>query len=124
MIILFPGHPLDAYWIDKTKNVEAYVIEKEFLNDLFANVSKYAEPELLEMVLAMRILGYTDRDIARRAKLELDDYREWTIAEIKELIRLLTLRRTGNCAMARLVNDTKYFGNIDEYNRGRDLLDM
>ena len=120
----FSGHPLDAYWIDKTKNVEAYVIEKEFLRDLFANVSKYAEPELLEMVLAMRILGYTDRDIARRAKLELDDYREWTLAEIKELVRLLTLRRTGNCAMARLVNDTKYFGNIDEYNRRRDLLDM
>lgn len=94
------------------------------MRDLFANVSKYAEPELLEMVLAMRILGYTDRDIARRAKLELDDYREWTLAEIKELIRLLTLRRTGNCAMARLVNDTKYFGNIDEYNRRRDLLDM
>ena len=32
----FSGHPLDAYWIDKTKNVEAYVIEKEFLRDLFA----------------------------------------------------------------------------------------
>ena len=72
----------------------------------------------------MRIQGYTDTEIARQARLELDEYREWTLAEIKELIRLLTLRRTGNCAMARLFNDTKYFGNIDEYHKWRDLLDM
>ena len=104
--------------------LEAYVIEKEFLRDLFANVSRYAEPELLEMVLDMRIQGYTDTEIARQARLELDEYREWTLAEIKELIRLLTLRRTGNCAMARLFNDTKYFGNIDEYHKWRNLLDM
>ena len=34
---------------------------------MFANVGRYAEPELLEIVLAMRIQGYTDKDIARQA---------------------------------------------------------
>lgn len=120
----FSGHPLDAYWIDKTKNVEAYVIEKEFLRDLFTNVGRYAEPELLEMVLDMRIQGYTDREIARRARLELDDYRSWTLAEIKELIRLLTLGRNRRCAMSQLVEDTKKYGNRDIYDRWEEIRDM
>lgn len=117
----YSEHPLDAYWIDKTKNVEAYVIEKEFLRDLFSNVSKYAEPKLLELVLEMRILGYSNMDIARRARRELQDYEDWTLAEIKELIRLLT---SGRCAMSKLVNDTRKYGNIDNYNRWKDMREM
>lgn len=120
----FSGHPLDAYWIDKTKNVEAYVIEKEFLRELFANVGRYAEPELLEMVLNMRIQGYTDTEIARWARLELDDYRDWTLAEIKELIRLLTLGRNRRCAMSQLIEDTKKYGNRDVYDRWEEIRDM
>lgn len=113
----FSKYRIDAWWIDKTKNVEAYVIEKEFLRDLFANVGKYAEPELLELILEMRIKGYTYTEIARQARLELDDYREWTLAEIKELIRLLTLKRNRWCAMLRLIEDTKKYGNRDVYDR-------
>lgn len=113
----FSGYSLDAYWIDKTKNVETYVIEKEFLQNLFVNVSRYAEPELLEMVLVMRIQGYTDTEIARRARLELDDYEDWTLAEIKEIIKLLTLGRNRRCAMSQLIEDTKKYGNCDVYDR-------
>ena len=120
----FSGHPLDAYWIDKTKNVEAYVIENDFLRELFANVGRYAEPELLEMVLNMRIQGYTDTEIARWARLELDDYRDWTLAEIKELIRLLTLGRNRRCAMSQLIEDTKKYGNRDVYDRWEEIRDM
>lgn len=123
----FSEHTIEVYWIDKTKNVEAYVVEKEFLRDIFENVDRYAEPELLEMILSMRLQGYTNSEIARRAKCELEDYEDFTIAEIKQLIRLLTLGRNGRCAMARLIDDTKIYGNIDKYNRWeelRDLLDM
>lgn len=35
---------------------------------MFANVGRYAEPELLEIVLAIRIQGYTDTEIARQAR--------------------------------------------------------
>lgn len=103
---------------------EAYVIEKEFLRDLFANVGRYAEPELLEMILDMRIQGYTDTEIARRARLELDDYMDWTLAEIKELIRLLTLGRNRRCAMSQLIEDTKKYGNRDIYDRWEEIRDM
>ena len=120
----FSEYPLDAYWIDKTKNVETYVIEKEFLHDLFANVGRYAEPELLEMILDMRIQGYTDTEIARRARLELDDYRGWTLAEIKEIIRILTLGRNRRCAMSQLIEDTKKYGNRDVYDRWEEIRDM
>lgn len=120
----FSEYPLDAYWIDKTKNVETYVIEKEFLRDLFANVGRYAEPELLEMILDMRIQGYTDTEIARRARLELDDYRGWTLAEIKEIIRILTLGRNRRCAMSQLIEDTKKYGNRDVYDRWEEIRDM
>ena len=121
---LFSEHPIDVYWIDKTKNVEAYVIEKEFLSDVFANVSRYAEPDLLEMIIAMRIKGYTDSEIARRARCELDDYNDWTIAEIKELIRILTLGRNRRCPLSKLIYDTQQYGNRDKYEEWEDLRDL
>lgn len=121
---LFSEHPIDVYWIDKTKNVEAYVIEKEFLSDVFANVSRYAEPDLLEMIIAMRIKGYTDSEIAQRARCELDDYNDWTIAEIKELIRILTLGRNRRCPLSMLIYDTQKYGNRDKYEKWEDLRDL
>mgnify|MGYP004517159861 CR=1 FL=1 len=123
----FSKYKIDAWWIDKTKNVEAYVIEKEFLRDLFANVGKYAEPELLELVLKMRIKGYTDTEIAKRARFKLDNYREWTLAEMKELIGLLTRGRNRYCAMTKLVKDTQKYGNIevhDKWERMREMFDI
>lgn len=119
----FSEHPLDAFWIDKTKNVEAYVIEKEFLRDMFANVYRYAEPELLEMIIKMRLMGYTDLDIARQAKQELDEYKDWTVREIKEIIRLLTLGRNRRCALTKLVEDTEIYGNRDKYEKWEEFIE-
>lgn len=118
---LFSEHTLDVYWIDKTKNVEAYVVEKEFLRDMFANVDRYAEPELLKIIIEMRIKGYTNSEIAKRARCELEDYDDWTLAEIKSLIRILTLGRNRRCPMSMLVRDTKKYGNIEEYYKWEDL---
>ena len=120
----FSEHPVEVYWIDPTKNVEAYVIEKEFFRDMFDNASHYAEPELLKMIIKMRINGYTNTEIARKAKSELGDYNDWTLAEIKELIRLLTLGRNRRCALGLLLDDTKRFGNYDEYCKWENMHDM
>ncbi len=94
---------------------------------MFANVGKYAEPELLELVLKMRIKGYTDTEIAKRARFKLDNYREWTLAEMKELIGLLTRGRNRYCAMTKLVKDTQKYGNIevhDKWERMREMFDI
>lgn len=96
-------------------------VEKEFLQDMFSNVNRYAEPELLKMVIEMRMEGYTDCEISRRARYELEDYKDWTLAEIKNLIRLLTRRKSSTSPLSRLVNDTKKYGNIEDYYKWDDL---
>lgn len=117
----FSEYTLDVYWIDKTKNVEAYVVEKEFLHDMLSNVNRYADPELLKMVIEMRMEGFTDTEIARRARCELEEYKDWTLAEIKNLIRILTLHRSSNSPLSRLVRDTKEYGNIEDYYKWEEL---
>lgn len=122
----FSEYAPDVYWIDPTKNVEAYVVEKEFIRDIFANIKHYADPELLELTIRMRISGFTNTEIARQARVELKEYEDWTLAEIKELIRLLT-KTNKRSALSRLVDDTREYGNRDDFNRWeilRDELEM
>lgn len=76
------------------------------------------------MIIAMRIKGYTDSEIARRARCELDDYNDWTIAEIKELIRILTLGKNRRCPLSKLIYDTQQYGNRDKYEEWEDLRDL
>ena len=74
----------------------------------------------------MRISGFTNTEIARQARVELKEYEDWTLAEIKELIRLLT-KTNKRSALSRLVDDTREYGNRDDFNRWeilRDELEM
>ena len=68
-------------------------------------------------------MGYTDLDIARQAKQELDEYKDWTVREIKEIIRLLTLGRNRRCALTKLVEDTEIYGNRDKYEKWEEFIE-
>lgn len=109
---------IEPWWIDPMQNVERYVVEKEFLNDLYSNVYRYAESELLEMIMDMRQEGCSNFEIARKAVAALTDYSCWGVREVAQLIVALT--KTYNSALQRLYRDTKKYGNIDEYQEWED----
>lgn len=113
---------IEPWWIDPMQNVERYVIEKEFLRDVHANVHRYAEPDLLELIINMRCEGWSNYDIARKAIVSLSDYCDWGVREVAQLIKILT--RTYNSAMKRLFRDTKEYGNIDQFYEWQNANEM
>jgi len=110
---------IEPWWIDPMQNVERYVVEKEFLNDIYANIHRYAEPDLLKLIIDMRQEGYNNREIARKAVVVIEDYRDWGIMEVAQLIRLIA-RDSGNSQLNRLYEDTLQYGNIDSYQKWED----
>lgn len=112
---------IEPWWIDPMQNVERYVVEKEFLNDIYSNIYRYAEPDLLKLIIDMRQKGYNNREIARKAVVIIDDYRDWGIKEVMQIIVALT--KTRNSALQRLYRDTMEYGNIDGYQKWGDAME-
>lgn len=110
---------VEPWWIDPMQNVERYVIEKEFLNDMYSNIYRYAEPELLKLIVDMRQEGYSNREIARKAVVIIEDYRDWGIMEVVQLISVIS-RNCSRSPLSRLYDDTLHYGNIDRYQRWED----
>lgn len=109
---------MEPWWIDPMQNVERYVIEKEFLNDIYSNIHRYAEPDLLKLIVDMRQEGYSNREIARKAVIVIDDYRDWGIREVTQLI--VALSKTYNSPLQRLYRDTMEYGNVENFYRWED----
>jgi len=109
---------IEPWWIDPMQNVERYVVEKEFLNDIYSNIYRYAEPDLLKLIVDMRQEGYSNREIARKAVVAIEDYQGWGIREVTQIIVALT--KTRNSALQRLYRDTAEYGNIDSYQKWED----
>lgn len=112
---------IEPWWIDPMQNVERYVLEKEFLNDIYSNIYRYAEPDLLKLIIDMRQKGYSNREIARKAVVVIEDYRDWGIKEVMQIIVALT--KTRNSALQRLYRDTMEYGNIDGYQKWEDTME-
>lgn len=112
---------IEPWWIDPMQNVERYVVEKEFINDIYSNIHRYAEPDLLKLIVDMRQKGYSNREIARKAVVIIDDYRNWGIREVTQIIVALT--KTYNSALQRLYKDTMEYGNIDSYQKWEDAME-
>ena len=110
---------VEPWWIDPMQNVERYVVEREFLNDIYSNIHRYAEPDLLKLIIDMRQEGYSNREIARKAVVVIDDYRDWGIMEATQLIRIIALDY-GNSPLKRLYDDTLQYGNIDGHQKWED----
>lgn len=110
---------MEPWWIDPMQNVERYVVEKEFLNDMYSNIHRYADPDLLKLIIDMRQEGYGNREIARKAAADIEDYQDWGIREVMELIRLFS-RNRGNSLLKLLYEDTLQYGNIDNYQKWTD----
>lgn len=109
---------IEPWWIDPMQNVERYVVEKEFLNDIYSNIYRYAEPDLLKLIVDMRQEGYSNREIARKAVVVIENYQDWGIMEVAQLIRIIT---SGNSSqLQRLYRDTAKYGNIDSYQKWED----
>lgn len=107
---------IEPWWIDPMQNVERHVVEKEFLNNIYSNIHRYAEPDLLKLIIDMRHEGYSNREIARKAVVVIEDYRDWGIRETTQLINLIS-RNWGNSPLKRLYDDTLRYGNIDKYQK-------
>lgn len=110
---------IEPWWIDPTQNVERYVVEKEFLNDIYSNIYRYAEPDLLKLIIDMRQEGYSDREIARKTVVVIEDYRDWGIMEVVQLIKAIS-RNYGYSPLKRLYDNTIHYGNIDRYQKWED----
>ena len=109
---------MERWWIDPMQNVERYVVEKEFLNDIYSNIHRYAEPELLKLIIDMRQEGYSNREIARKAVVVIEYYQNWGVMEIVQLIRIITSSYSSQ--LQRLYRDTEKYGNIDSYQKWED----
>ena len=109
---------VEPWWIDPMQNVEKYVVEREFLNDIYFNIDRYACPEMLIFVVDMRGESYSNREIARKIKASLKEYADWGIGEIVQVIRSLT--KGYNCALQKLYRDTLEYGNIEEFQKWED----
>ena len=110
------GHSrVEPWWIDPMQNVEKYVIEKEFLRDIYSNIERYACPEILIFIVDMRGEGYSDYEIAKKVRTSVKEYAEWRINDIVQLIYSLT--KYYNSALQRLYRDTVEYGNYEEYQK-------
>ncbi len=116
------GHErqIEPWWIDPMQNVERYVVEKEFLNDIYSNIHRYAEPDLLKLIVDMRQEGYSDREIARKAVVIIEDYQDWGIMEVVQLIRVIT--HSSNSPLQKLYRDTKRYGDIEKFYEWEDAI--
>lgn len=112
---------IEIWWIDPMQNVERYVVEKEFLNDIYSNIYRYAEPDLLKMLIDMRQEGYSNREIARKAVNTLEDYKGCGVVEVVQLIVAIT--KTNNSALQRLYRDTMRMGDIDKFYQWEDAME-
>lgn len=112
---------MEPWWIDPMQNVERYVVEKEFINDIYSNIYRYAEPDLLKLIVDMRQKGYSNREIARKAVVDIEDYRDWGIREITQII--LAITKTRNSALQRLYRDTMKYGDIDNYQKWEEAME-
>lgn len=101
------------------QNVERYVVEKEFLNDIYSNIYRYAEPNLLKLIVDMRQEGYSNREIARKAVVVIEAFHDWGNMEVVQLIGAIT-RNGGDSPLKRLYEDTVKYGNIDRYQKWED----
>lgn len=113
---------VEPWWIDPTQNVERYVIEKEFLNDIYANVDRYAEPDLLRLIIDMKSEGWSTYDIARKAINSISDYSDWGVKEVAQLIKVIT--RSYNSPLQRLYRDTMQYGNYRRFCAWEDACEM
>mgnify|MGYP002077271056 CR=1 FL=1 len=113
---------MEPWWIDPMQNVERYVVEKEFLNDIYSNIHRYAESDLLKLIIDMRQKGYSNREIARKAVVIIDDYRDWGIREVTQIIVALT--KTRNSALQRLYRDTMEYGDIEKFYKWEDAREI
>lgn len=86
----------DAWWIDKTKDVERYVIEKEFLNDVYNHIEHYADADLLRLIFFMKNEGYTVIEIAEQAREDFArEFDGCTQRDVMRVISELANRNTG-----------------------------
>lgn len=109
---------IELWWIDPMQNVERYVVEKEFFNDIYSNINRYAEPDLLKLIVDMRQEGYSNLEIARKAVVIIPDYEGWGVREIVQLIVAIT--KTRNSALQRLYKDTMKYGDIEKFYKVED----
>lgn len=104
---------VEPWWVDPTQNVERYVVEKEFLRDIYSNIHRYAEPDLLEIYINMKGEGWSNYDIARKVISTLSDYADWGVKETAQLIGILT--RGHNSPLQKLYRDTMEYGNYEKF---------
>lgn len=116
------GHSnrIEPWWIDPMQNVERYVVEKEFLNDIYSNIYRYAEPDLFKLIVDMRQEGYSNREIARKAVIVIEDFQDWGIMEVVQLIKVITNMSCSNSPLQKLYRDTVKYGNINSYQKWED----
>ena len=85
-----------VWWIDKTKDVERYVIEKEFLNDVYNHIEHYADADLLKLIFIMRNEGYTVIEIAEQAREDFTrEFDGCTQRDVMRVVSELANRNTG-----------------------------
>lgn len=113
------SNSIEPLWIDPMQNVERYVVEKEFLNDIYSNIHRYAEPDLLKLIINMRQEGYSNREIARKAVVAISEYEGWGIREVTQVIIAIT--KTRNSALQRLYRDTMKYGDIEKFYEWEDV---
>ena len=116
-------HREESRWFDKKQDVETEVLLENFLNDIEENAHRYAEGDLLVLLVKMRLSGYTDSEIAKEAIKNNEDSC-FSYREIMDLIRCLTSNKYRKRSyLQSLVYDTLEFGNIDEFVQWESRLD-
>lgn len=92
-----------VWWIDKTKDVERYVIEKEFLNDVYNHTEHYADADLLKLILVMVNEGYTVIEIAEQARKDFSsEFDGCTQKDVERVIKKL-YRKRSDCIVRLLI---------------------
>lgn len=92
----FSEFQIDAWWIDKTANVEAYVIEKEFFNDVYNNIEHYEDADLLKLIFLMKNEGYTVLEIAEQVQKDFTtEFDGCSCRDVMRVISKLSNRKSG-----------------------------
>ena len=99
----FSEFQVDAWWIDKTKDVERYVIEKEFLNDVYNHTKHYEDADLLKLILVMSNEGYTVIEIAEQARKDFsNEFNGCSQKDVEKVIKKL-YRKKKDCIVRSLI---------------------
>lgn len=94
---------IGVWWIDKTKDVERYVIEKEFLNDVYNHTEHYEDADLLKLILVMSNEGYTVIEIAEQARKDFSsEFDGCTQKDVERVIKKL-YRKRKDCVVRSLI---------------------